>query len=135
MNTRLFCTADDHDSGKSLATRTDCLFPGSFDRDKMAARSLKSVFRPGLFEGKVAIVTGGGTGIGKSIARELLYLGGKVVIASRKEERLIKTAQELTKVAERSRSAEVKVIPCNIRDEAQVSSKGQRNSDSQSCDK
>ena len=34
-----------------------------------------SVFRSGLFSGKVAIVTGGGTGIGKAIATELLYLG------------------------------------------------------------
>ena len=34
-----------------------------------------SVFRTGLFNNKVAIVTGGGTGIGKAITAELLQLG------------------------------------------------------------
>lgn len=84
-----------------------------------------SVFRKGLFEGKVAIVTGGGTGIGKAIAKELLCLGSKVVIAARNEERLHKAAKELTESIDKSEnsSAEVKVIPCNIRDEEQVCEK------------
>ena len=81
---------------------------------------MMSVFRPGLFEGKVAIVTGGGTGIGKAIARELLYLGSKVVIASRNEERLKRTAEELCRYVQPSSTGEVKVVPCNIRDEKQV---------------
>ena len=41
----------------------------------MAAARVSSVFRSGLFAGKSAIVTGGGTGIGCAIAQELLYLG------------------------------------------------------------
>jgi NAD(P)-dependent dehydrogenase (short-subunit alcohol dehydrogenase family) len=45
------------------------------------------------FEGRVAIVTGGATGIGFAIARELGRLGARVVIASRKEENL-RTAVE-----------------------------------------
>jgi NAD(P)-dependent dehydrogenase (short-subunit alcohol dehydrogenase family) len=46
--------------------------------------------------GRVAIVTGGGRGIGKSIARRFAEAGGNVVIASRKAENLEATAAELS---------------------------------------
>ncbi|HEX5831993.1 MAG TPA: SDR family oxidoreductase [Gemmatimonadaceae bacterium] len=47
-----------------------------------------SVFRPGLLDGQVALVTGGGSGIGFGIAETLGALGAHVVLASRNEERL-----------------------------------------------
>src|SRR6476620_11465741 len=47
------------------------------------------------FEGRVAIVTGGATGIGFAIAKELTRLGARVVIASRKQENLEPAAAEL----------------------------------------
>lgn len=51
------------------------------------------MFKENLFQKKVALVTGGGSGIGFAIARHLLQLGATVIISSRKEERL-KTAVE-----------------------------------------
>ena len=50
----------------------------------MAAGRVSSVFRPGLFVGKSAIVTGGATGIGCAIAQELLHLGEKFTINQRR---------------------------------------------------
>jgi citronellol/citronellal dehydrogenase len=46
----------------------------------------ESIFARGLFDGQVAIVTGGGTGIGLATARELAFLGARVAIGSRKRE-------------------------------------------------
>lgn len=47
-----------------------------------------SIYREGLFDGQVAIVTGGGSGIGLAIAASLGALGAKVAICGRKQERL-----------------------------------------------
>lgn len=44
----------------------------------------KPMFAPGTFNGKVAFVTGGGTGLGKCITLFLSTLGAQVAIASRK---------------------------------------------------
>ncbi|HKM80454.1 MAG TPA: SDR family NAD(P)-dependent oxidoreductase [Candidatus Acidoferrum sp.] len=45
--------------------------------------------------GGVALVTGGGRGIGKAIAQRLAKLGAAVSICGRNEESLMSTAQEL----------------------------------------
>jgi dehydrogenase/reductase SDR family member 4 len=52
-------------------------------------------------KGRVALVTGGGRGIGKAIARRLAEAGADVVIASRKMENLQATADELRGLAGR----------------------------------
>ncbi|KAG4230074.1 hypothetical protein PC116_g21632 [Phytophthora cactorum] len=86
--------------------------------------SALSIYRPGLFSGKVAIVTGGGTGIGKSIAYELAFLGCTVVIASRNFERLKAAADKIQadmKAANPESLGSVYPIACNIRSEEEVS--------------
>lgn len=47
------------------------------------------------FKGRVAFITGGGTGLGKNMALTLSSLGAKVFITSRREEVLKKSAQEI----------------------------------------
>jgi NAD(P)-dependent dehydrogenase (short-subunit alcohol dehydrogenase family) len=53
------------------------------------------MFQSNLFQEKTALVTGGGSGIGLEIARQLLQLGAEVYIASRKPERLEQGMAEL----------------------------------------
>ena len=66
----------------------------------------------GKLDGKVAIVTGGGTGIGKGIARAFAAEGARVVIASRSEQALNDAAQEI--------EGSVLGVPTDLKVEAQV---------------
>ena len=54
-----------------------------------------SVFRPGLFDGRVVWVTGGGSGIGRCVAHELASLGALVVISGRTQAKLDAVAAEI----------------------------------------
>jgi NAD(P)-dependent dehydrogenase (short-subunit alcohol dehydrogenase family) len=51
------------------------------------------VLPDGTFDGKVAIVTGGGSGLGRAMAVELARLGAAVVVAGRRQEALDETAR------------------------------------------
>ena len=68
------------------------------------------VFAPGLLDGQVALVTGGGTGLGRATALELAACGAQVVVAGRREEPLQETA----------RADRVEARTCDIREEEQV---------------
>lgn len=68
-------------------------------------------FRADLLAGRTAIVTGGGTGIGRGIALALAAVGANVVITSRKMEHLAPTLTEI-----RATGAEAEAIVCDIRD-------------------
>ncbi|WP_437318549.1 SDR family oxidoreductase [Sorangium sp. So ce385] len=79
---------------------------------------VRSIFARGLFGNQVALVTGGGSGIGLACARELAYLGAKVAICGRKPDKLEAAAKALADdgVAE----ADVLVAPCDIREPEQI---------------
>jgi NAD(P)-dependent dehydrogenase (short-subunit alcohol dehydrogenase family) len=65
---------------------------------------------------KVILVTGGGTGLGRSMSKYFLQLGAKVVIASRKLDVLEQTAKELAQETE----GEVFPLECDVRDYLKV---------------
>ena len=75
----------------------------------------QTVFRPGLFDGQVALVTGGATGIGYGIAELLGRLGAHVVLASRKQEKLDAAAEGLSKNGSR-----VSTVSVDVRDADRV---------------
>jgi len=66
------------------------------------------------FEGRVGIITGGATGIGFAIAREVTRLGARVVIASRKEENLQKAVEQIRSETGRADAAHYHVL--DVRD-------------------
>jgi citronellol/citronellal dehydrogenase len=60
-----------------------------------AETGFASPLRPDANAGRVALVTGGGTGIGAATARELAATGAEVVICGRRQEPLASTAREI----------------------------------------
>lgn len=66
-------------------------------------------------DGKVAIVTGGGRGIGKAIALVLAEAGADVAVAARSREQIEQTAEEIRKLQRRALA-----IPTDVSNEDQV---------------
>ncbi len=60
-----------------------------------SVRERSEVFAPGLLDGRVALVTGGGTGLGKASALELVRCGACVTIVGRRSEVLEAAAAEI----------------------------------------
>jgi NAD(P)-dependent dehydrogenase (short-subunit alcohol dehydrogenase family) len=71
------------------------------------------LFQPGLLNGQVAVVSGGGSGLGRASALELAALGARVVVCGRREEPLEETAA-------RADGGRVEAHVCDIREEKQV---------------
>ena len=53
------------------------------------------MFQPDLLKNKTILITGGGTGLGKSMAARFGELGANLIISSRKQEVLEQAAEEL----------------------------------------
>jgi peroxisomal 2,4-dienoyl-CoA reductase len=77
--------------------------------------ALTSIFRPGLLEGQVALVTGGGTGIGFGISQLLAALGAHVVIASRKPEHLERAKADII-----ATGGKVSTVALDVREQPKV---------------
>src|ERR687885_2679407 len=71
------------------------------------------IFAPGLLDGHVIVVTGGGSGLGRATAIELTACGATVVTAGRRREPLDETAA----LCEGGRC---EAVACDIREEDQV---------------
>lgn len=72
---------------------------------------MEGMLKPGSLAGKTIIITGGGTGLGRSMGKYFLELGANLVITSRKLDVIQKAAEEL--MAETG--GKVLAVPCDVR--------------------
>jgi len=76
------------------------------------------MFTKDLLRGKRALITGGGTGLGKAMAKRYLELGAKVYICGRREEVLQAACEELASAT----GGAIAGFPCDVRDTVAVES-------------
>ena len=79
----------------------------------------QQVFLPGIFDGQVALVTGGGSGIGLTTALELARLGARLVICGRTREKLDAAAGAIEQSA-RAGAGSVWATVCDFREPEQI---------------
>lgn len=77
---------------------------------------VQGMLRDHALKGKTIVVTGGGTGLGKAMSTYFSHLGACVVIASRKQDVLDATAQEIAQAT----GGEILPIACDVRNINQV---------------
>ena len=73
------------------------------------------MYKNDLLKGKTIVITGGGTGLGKSMANRFAELGSNLVITSRRREVIQDASEEL-----KAHGVDVLPIPCDVRDPEQV---------------
>ena len=74
------------------------------------------MFREDTFRGRTIVITGGGTGLGRSMAHGLLSLGANLVICGRRADVLQRAAEELRQET----GGQVLAQPCDVRNTDQV---------------
>ena len=72
---------------------------------------MEGMLKPGSLKEKTILITGGGTGLGKSMGKYFLELGANLVITSRKIEVLQNSASEMM----REHGGKVLALPCDVR--------------------
>lgn len=72
----------------------------------------EGMLRDGALNGKVVVVTGGGSGLGKAMSTYFLKLGARVAITSRRLEMLREVAEEL----EKETGGKCLAVACDVRD-------------------
>ena len=78
---------------------------------------MKGMLKENSLEGKVILVTGGGSGLGKSMVEYFYELGANIIITSRREDLLNEVAQKINKKENKNK---VYPISCDVRDTDQV---------------
>jgi citronellol/citronellal dehydrogenase len=82
--------------------------------DSIRARGESAIFAAGMLGGQAALVTGGGTGLGKATALELARCGARVTIAGRRAEVLEQAAAEIAELT----GGEVQTLAGDVREPA-----------------
>jgi NAD(P)-dependent dehydrogenase (short-subunit alcohol dehydrogenase family) len=76
---------------------------------------MRDPFRPDLLQGHTTVITGGGSGLGRSMALRLAGLGAKVAVLGRRPDPLRETADTI-----RAKGGLAVGVPCDVRDPAAV---------------
>ncbi|CAF0711637.1 unnamed protein product [Brachionus calyciflorus] len=91
---------------------TDVLPPPDFSENAKRFPAIKTPMLPqDTFKGKIAFITGGGTGLGKNMALTLSKLGAQVFITSRREQVLKEASEEISSTTKNK----VSYFPADVR--------------------
>src|SRR3546814_6800836 len=93
-----------------------CIDPRTISIRHGVTRDL-SMFQSDLLKDKCVLITGGGTGLGKSMGRRVLALGARLVICGRREAVLEEAKAEF----DADFPGRTRALPCDLRDAGQRS--------------